>query len=153
MKISAELLSHFFRALRLKLTGLSSEVGNEEPIARLIHDKSYFRAEDGYVSTAVFHPRKVSVDLSALRLLRCSLRDVWGIADRLDSRRSDGRRAVARADLEAKRYRDMELRLNALAPGHVRHVNIEGWPEKGKLEMVKSHLAHSATLQVRPRVS
>jgi hypothetical protein len=124
----------------------------EEPLARFIVDKNYFRA-DRSVRHSAFMPSHKDGKVSVFRIFDLDLDGIWDLGNR-NVAIPRGKRLLGRADIKVSDVTAVDL---AVVPDDdpPLHASITGWPEDGsKQKLLALQLAAKAILHLisdRPR--
>ena len=121
-------------------------VSPDEPLARYILDKSYYRSSDNRIKYNAFMPAKDG-DLSVYRLRDLSLNEIVGIGqDFVATPR--GRPLLGFASLKAEMPLQNRLSVIGTKEPHPRHANISSWPGGTENRLIAVKLAEAATLEL-----
>ena len=119
----------------------------EEPLARFIHDKNYYRPSDRSIRHSAFMPARKDKQVSVFRISGLAAPAIWEIGNRYVAtplRRS----LLGRADIKASDPVIIGLQVTP-DDNPPRHANIGGWPEDAsKHKLLAIQLAEKASLRL-----
>jgi hypothetical protein len=107
-------------------------------------DKDYFNSKTGHVSPQAFKQKtpKKEGDIrktSIYRTFGLTDAEVWTIGDEYVTKPHPGHLPIlARADLQAQRVLDLDLKFDPDGSPHPRHANIIGWPDDQVARQMKA---------------
>ncbi len=123
-------------------------INDDEPISRFLTDEDEFYKNTNRVHHSAFripNNRKFSV----YRTKDLNEHGIWELAQKFVTElRSDHKEVLARAELKAFAYKEVNLFLHPDGNPHPRHVNVEGWPSEDLLGLRKG-LANKARLIIK----
>lgn len=134
-----------------------SDVRPAERLARFLVQPNWFNPRTGSISPQAFKPRKpqapsTTFRTSIYRIEGCLPEEIWSIGDVfVTGRRLDGRRVLARADIEAHNIFDEALGIEVTPDPHPRHADIVAWPDPEKILEKAAALAIQAHLGLPAR--
>ncbi|MBI3581542.1 MAG: hypothetical protein HY098_05630 [Nitrospinae bacterium] len=122
-----QFLSSIFRKISPEQPKLSplGTVLPKECVSHFIFEKSHI-FPDGTPKPAAFRPWKKTGNISIYRVNNLFDREIWGIAEKYID--SDRRKVIARVDLLAFHYYQLNLKFEPDGIPHPRHANVIGWP-------------------------
>ena len=127
-----------------------------ERISRYIFIRKYFNPRTGNISPQVFKLPSLKSEeeihkLSIYRTEGLDEAEVWALADdQVTKNHPDRLPALARADTQAQKVLDLDLKFDPNGVPHPRHANIVGWPDDEVARQMKAvSLAKSAQLVPR----
>lgn len=130
---------------------LIEPIEDDESISRFLTDEDEFNKTTNRVHHSAFKLPRNQNALSAYRTKGCDNPEIWDIARRFVTElRTDHKEVLARAELQARIYKDLELVLNPDGNPHPKHVNIERWPSNPEdILDLRKKLANRACLIVK----
>jgi len=122
-------------------------VSAEEPIARFITGKDYYRPSNGTVKHNAFMPNGRG-ETSVYRTRDLIDDEIFGIGCVFFAEKI-GKSLMGRADIAASEVFEKGLAIVSEPTPHPRHANIVDWPpDKSKIRMIAVELAAKATLKL-----
>lgn len=142
----------FLLATFLKIDWMPRVVAPGECTTRFIFYKNHFNESKGEISPAAFMPSPKTFTISIYRTTGCRERKVWLIGDLFVAHyRTDPRKLVARADLDAGSFFDQGLIIVPNPSPHPRHADVTNWPNDKAQQKIKAiALAQVAALKMHP---
>ena len=119
----------------------------DEPLARFIRDKSYYRPSDRSIRHSAFMPASKDKQVSVFRISGLAAPVIWEIGNRYVAIPL-GKLLLGRADIKVSDSLGIGLQVipNDNPP---RHANIGGWPEdSSKHKLLAMQLAEKASLHL-----
>lgn len=121
-------------------------VDDNELTTRFIFARDQFDATKDVVKSGAFLPPK-DRRLSIYRIQGCSKPKVWWLGHWYVARKRK-KPILARGDLQALGFCQLNLHIRPDGDPHPRHANVEGWPDKSEHKMKAVELANRARLVV-----
>lgn len=130
---------------------LIEHIEDDEPISRFLTDEDQFNKTTNRVHHSAFKLPRGCNNLSAYRTKVCDNLEIWDIAKKFVTElRPDHKEVLARADVQARIYKEFKLMCNPNGNPHPRHVNIEGWPAATEdILDLRKKLANRARLVIK----
>jgi len=125
---------------------LSSDVSDEEPIARFIFSSSHYAKGSERVKYGAYLPAKDG-DSSVYRVSNLEWGAIWDIGKTYVE--AEKRRIRACAEVKATKITCHSLTLLPETKSHYRHANIGSWPkDKDERKMLAIEIANNSKLQL-----
>lgn len=105
---------------------VTKPVADDEWLARFVYSKSHVRSSDGTVKPDAFIPSPKNLELSVIRHLNLSEKELWNIGYEIGSSRPAT--LYGRADLQAHTARNLMLNVLPANSPPKNHAVITGWP-------------------------
>ena len=121
-------------------------LGAEEPLARFIVEKNYFRA-DRTLRHSASMPSRQGKEVSVFRIFGLDLHGIWDLGNRHVAN-PRGKELLGRGDIQVSDVTDIGL-IVVPDDDSSRHSNIRGWPDEGsKQKLLALQLAEKAVLHL-----
>ena len=121
-------------------------LATEEPIARFIRDRNYYRV-DRTLRHSAFMPWRQDMQVSVFRIYDLGSNEIWELGS-LHIVTSHGQQLLGRADLKVSDVTNIGLQVIPDEPPP-RHANITAWPEdNSKHKLLAAQLAAKASLHL-----
>ncbi len=121
-------------------------VDDEEPLARFVLDKAYYRPSDQTIKHNAFMPSKTR-DVSVFRTLNLSNDEALGLGHEFVAKPRQ-KELLGYASLKASSVRQVALDVSGTELPHPRHANIAGWPGGTEDRLLAIKLAAVALLKL-----
>ncbi len=127
---------------------MDNTVSSNEPVARFILEKTYFRPSNKTVRHNAFMPHRGSGTTSVCRIINLADIEIYEIGRRFVAE-PRGKPLLGRADIGVVEILKRELSITPDLTPHPRHANICDWPEEqSKQKMIAIELAAEAQLHL-----